>query len=149
MTKNETPKSEAGTNPSKTLSTSQRLDRLERVVVRTLLGLPHLDNQSNPAIRVELMPTATKAALNKRFYQFSGDEDIVESEYALKFVLDVCADDIVAAEVAEAAAADKAAGAILDQKRAVASEAKQAADEAAKVAQEEIDAIEADRAKLK
>lgn len=147
--KNETSKPRTSTNPGTALSTPQRLDRLERVVVRALLSLPLLGSQSNPAIAIEGMPAATKTALHKRFYQFSKDEDLVEAEYALKFVLDVCADDIVAAEVAEAVAADKAAGVILDQKQAAASEAKQTADSAAKAAQEEIDAIEADRAKLK
>ena len=129
----------------KKLNTEERFDRLERLVVRLLLSTPAGRNGSQ-LINVERLPRTTANALNKRFYPWAGEEDKAEAAYALDSILDMCASDIAAAQDNQDKADAKAKGIILDAKRAEAEDAKRIADEAARVAQEEIDALAAAQA---
>lgn len=122
------------------LSVEDRLDRLERLVVRALLGMP-AGRTGSQLINVESMPRATSNALNKRFWPWAGGEDKAEAEYALNSILDICADSITAKQDKKANADAKAAELIRDGKRAAAEEVKRVAEKTARAAQEEIDAL--------
>jgi len=123
----------------KPLNVNERLDRLERLIVRALLALP-ADVSRSRMINVEAQGRVTANALNKRFYQYESGT-CEAREYALKCVLDMCTDDIAAAQIEQDAADAKAKAIKREAARAAAEEAKRIAEDQAKNAQAELDAL--------
>lgn len=122
------------------LSTKDRLDRLERLIVRALLSAP-LDTSGSRLIDPEVFPRSTQTAFRKRFDRFhptTGDE----AKYAISSILSICGDDIDAEQSAVDAAEAKRVALEKEGKRKVLKAEKLAAEESMRATQEKLDALE-------
>lgn len=127
---------------TKILTVNERLDRLERLVVRLLLAMP-LDTHTARLIDIQDMPRGINEALRNRYNSvkpFAG----TEADYAKDCVFALCANDIQEiqatlsrAEAKRDAAQQKVWRAKLEAEKTAAE--KVLADAQAKLAQERVD----------
>ena len=76
------------------LSTEERLDRLEKLIVRVLLSMKARKDGEKCQIDVNGMPRAVRAELEAHYCNFAGHEDAGAAKYAEQAVLDIAGVDI-------------------------------------------------------
>lgn len=123
----------------KVLSVEERLDRLERLVVKALVSIPLPDPTRNQMVDITRLPIVEQAALRERY--FDNPTALVEQEYAVESVRAICVDSIATTQRQWDEEKVRNDAIENEKKRTEAEAAKRAADEAARIAQEEIDAL--------
>ncbi len=84
------------TKQESNLTVEQRLERLERLVVKALVSIPMVGPGQYRLIDIERLSITEQTAMRARFYD--NPTALVESDYAVKSVLDICAGSIAAVQ---------------------------------------------------
>lgn len=123
------------------MTVEQRLDRLERLVVKALMSLGLYDPTKSKMINIEPLPIAAKTVLMSRYHGGNANYN-AEVEYVTKSVLALCSVEIAEQQAKfDAAEATREAERLAQERKAAQAEI-DAAEKQRKEAQEKLAKLE-------